>query len=203
MVLLGVAACSQQPPTGVFPLPLAPQTTPNVGPAPEKGPTNLPDRECKQSAGEYRLGAGDRIRVVVLADPAFSGDYEINSSGAIQARMLGNVPVTGATTVELEEKLRGLYLSAGYLADPRLSVELISTRPFFILGEVNRPGSFTYLSCLRVVQAVAVAGGYTRRASKSRITIRRFFSNFAEEELVTEDTLVEPGDVVRVPERYF
>lgn len=200
---IALAGCGSSETTGIYALPLAPQTAPNVGPSPQVGPTNLPDRECKQSTTEYKLGAGDKIRVVVLSDPQFSGDYEVNSSGSINARMLGNLSVTGTTMADLEEQLKSRYLSAGFLTDPRISVELVSYRPFFILGEVNRPGSFNYLSCLRVVQAVAVAGGYTRRASRGRITIRRFFSNFAEEEYVTEDTLVEPGDVVRVPERYF
>ncbi len=200
--VVGLAACSDRM-TGIYALPTSPQTVPVVGEPPQTGPTNVPDRECRQSQGEYKLGSGDKIRVVVLSDPQFSGDYEVNSSGTINARMLGSLPVTGTTAAELEEQLKSRYLSAGFLTDPRISVELVSYRPFFILGEVNRPGSFNYLSCLRVVQAVAVAGGYTRRASKTRMTIRRFFSNFAEEEYVTEDTLVEPGDVVRVPERYF
>ena len=198
-----MAACSQQQVTGIHALPVAPQTTPNISASPQVGPTNVPDRECRQSTGDYRLGAGDRIRVVVLSDTEFSADYEVNATGAISARMIGNVDVTGKTTNELEQLLRDSYTSAGYLRSPRLGVELVSTRPFFVIGEVGRSGNFPYISCLRVIQAIAIAGGFTRRASKSRITIRRFFSNFAEEELVTEDTLVEPGDVIRVPERWF
>ena len=202
VAVFGVAGCGTSH-TGVYALPLAPQTTPNVGPPPQTGPTNVPDRDCKQASGDYRLGAGDRIRVVVLSDTEFSADYEVNSTGSIQARMLGHIPITGMTTVELEQILKDRYTAAGYLKSPRLSVELVSARPFFILGEVSRPGAFGYLSCLRVIQAISIAGGYTRRASKTRISIRRFFSNFAEEEYVTEDTLVEPGDVLRIPERYF
>ena len=153
LAVAGAAAGCSDRTTGVYALPLAPQTVPTVGAPPQAGPTNVPDRECKQSQTEYKLGAGDKIRVVVLSDPQFSGDYEVNSSGTINARMLGTVPVTGTTTADLEELLKGRYLSAGFLTDPRISVELVSYRPFFILGEVNRPGSFNYLSCLRVVQA--------------------------------------------------
>ena len=199
---LGLAACSTQN-TGVYSLPVSPQNTPNVGPGPQTGPTNLPDRECKSSTGDYRLGAGDQIRVVVLSDTEFSADYEVNSTGNISARMLGSVDVTGKTLAELEQILRDRYTSAGYLRSPRLGVELVATRPFYIVGEIQRPGNFPHVACLRVLQAVAIAGGFTRRASKTRVTIRRFFSNFAEEEYVTEDTLVEPGDVIRVPERWF
>lgn len=202
MAAIGVSACGSQQ-TGIYALPVSPQTVPTVGISPQTGPTNVPDRECRQSTGDYRLGAGDKIRVVVLSDTEFSADYEVNATGAISARMIGNVDVTGKTTAELEQILRDMYTSAGYLRSPRLGVELVSTRPFFIVGEVSRSGSFPYVSCLRVIQAVAIAGGFTRRASKTRISIRRFFSNFAEEEYVTEDTLVEPGDVIRIPERWF
>lgn len=201
--VIGLSGCGSITPTGIYALPVAPQTTPNVGPSPQTGPTNVPDRECRQSTGDYRLGAGDRIRVVVLSDTEFSADYEVNATGSISARMIGNVDVTGKTMGELEQMLRDMYVSGGYLRSPRLGVELVSTRPFFVIGEVSRSGNFPYISCLRVLQAVAIAGGFTRRAARSRMTIRRFFSNFAEEEYVTEDTLVEPGDVLRVPERWF
>lgn len=203
VMMIAVGGCTSSYQTGVYALPVSPQTTPTVGAPPQTGPTSVPDRECKQAAGEYRLGSGDRIRVVVLSDTEFSADYEVNSTGAVQARMLGAIPVTGMTTAELEQILKDRYTAAGYLRQPRLSVELVGSRPFFILGEISRPGAFGYLACLRVIQAVTIAGGYTRRASKSRMTIRRFFSNFAEEEYVSEDTLVEPGDVLRIPERYF
>lgn len=203
VMAMTAGGCTSNYQTGVYALPISPQTTPIVGAPPQTGPTTVPDRECKQAAGEYRLGSGDRIRVVVLSDTEFSADYEVNSTGTVQARMLGPIAVTGMTTAELEQILKDRYSAAGYLRQPRLSVELVGSRPFFILGEVGRPGAFGYLACLRVIQAVTIAGGYTRRASKSRMTIRRFFSNFAEEEYVSEDTLVEPGDVVRIPERYF
>ena len=99
--------------------------------------------------------------------------------------------------------MRERYREGGYLISPRLSVELVASRPFYIVGEVSRPGQFPYVSCLHVIQAVAIAGGFTRRASRSGLTIKRYFATTAEEQYVTEDTLIEPGDVLRVPERYF
>ena len=104
---------------------------------------------------------------------------------------------------DVEEMLKERYKAGGYLIAPRLSVELVTTRPWYIVGEVARVGQFPYVDCLHVIQAIAIAGGFTRRASKSNITIKRFFSKTSEEEYVTEDTLVEPGDVLRVPERWF
>jgi protein involved in polysaccharide export with SLBB domain len=201
--LLGAAACD--PRTGVWQLPTPPnrdvasftQAPPIAGPA--LGQTN----DCKQAGTSYRLGAGDKIRVVVLQDTEFSGDYEVNASGGISVRMLGPVQVVGKTVAEIEEYLRERYREQGYLVTPRLSVELVSMRPFYIVGEVARSGQFPYVNCLRVIQAIAIAGGFTRRAGKTRLTIKRFYATSAEEEYVTEDTLVEPGDVIRIPERWF
>lgn len=191
--------------TGVTQLPIPPdREAPNfTSPPPVVGPTFQTTNECKTGKGNYRLGAGDKIRVVVLQDTEFSGDYEVNASGGIAARMLGPVQVTGMTLADVEEMLKERYKEGGYLVSPRLSVELVSSRPWYIVGEVARVGQFPYVNCLHVIQAVAIAGGFTRRASKGNITIKRFFSKSSEEEYVTEDTLVEPGDVLRVPERWF
>ncbi|WP_139374155.1 polysaccharide biosynthesis/export family protein [Enhydrobacter aerosaccus] len=201
--LFTIAACERT--TGVTQLPMPPDrdVVSFNAPAPTNGPPFQPNADCKLGRGDYRLGPGDKIRVVVLQDTEFSGDYEVNATGAISARMIGPVQVAGMTLNEVEEMLREKYRSGGYLVSPRLSVELVTTRPFFIIGEVQRSGAFAYVNCLRVIQAVAIAGGFTRRASKSHITIKRYYSKSAEEEYVTEDTLVEPGDLIRIPERYF
>jgi protein involved in polysaccharide export with SLBB domain len=191
--------------TGVTQLPVPPnreQTAFTAAP-PSNGPPTVATNECKQGRGNYRLGAGDKIRVVVLQDSEFSGDYEVNATGAISVRVLGPIQVVGMTLLELEDMLRERYRQGGYLVTPRLSVELVASRPFYIVGEVSRPGQFPYVYCLHVIQAIAIAGGFTRRASKSSVTIKRFYATTAEEQAVTEDTLVEPGDVLRVPERYF
>lgn len=156
-----------------------------------------------KQAQEYKLGAGDKIRVVVLADPEFSGDYEVDASGNISVRMVGRLPVLGMTTGELEAALTERYRSGGYLRNPKLSVELLLARPFYVLGEVIKPGFFPYIAGLTVAQAIAIAGGYTRRASTSRMKIKRFGSPAGSEEPVTEDSVVNPGDILRVPERFF
>lgn len=202
--IVAVAGCGTRT-TGVTQLPVPPdREAPNfTSPPPVNGPTFQSNAECKSGKGNYRLGAGDKVRVVVLQDTEFSGDYEVNASGGIAARMLGPIQVTGMTLAEVEEMLKERYKDGGYLITPRLSVELVTTRPWYIVGEVARVGQFPYVNCLHVIQAVAIAGGFTRRASKGNVTIKRFFSKSSEEEYVTEDTLVEPGDVLRVPERWF
>src|SRR4051812_27120927 len=154
-------------------------------------------------AQEYKLGPGDKIRVVVLSDAEFSGEYEVDAGGSISARMIGRMSVLGMSTAQLEAELGERYRAGVYLRNPKLSVELLSARPFFILGEIAKPGSYPYVSGLTVERAVAIAGGYTRRASTSRIRIKRFGSAAGNEEPATEDSTISPGDVVRVPERYF
>jgi polysaccharide export outer membrane protein len=138
-----------------------------------------------------------------LADPDFNSEYEVDATGNISARMIGRMSVLGMTTAELEAALTQRYREGGYLRNPRLTVELVSARPFFILGEIAKPGSYPYVAGLTVAQAVAIAGGYTRRASTSRIKIKRFGSAANTEESVTEDSTIDPGDIVRVPERFF
>ena len=152
-------------------------------------------------AQEYKLGAGDKLKVIVLADPEFSGDYEVDASGSISVRMIGRMSVLGMTTAEVEAALVERYRSGGYLRNPKLSVELMAARPFYILGEVVKPGNYTYVAGITVAQAVAMAGGYTRRASTSRIKVKRFGSTT--EDPVTEDSRVSPGDILKVPERFF
>lgn len=162
LALVGLAACSGAR-TGVTQLPIPPSrdvvaftTAP-----PANGPPDAPVNDCKKGgSGAYRLGAGDRVRVIVPADPDISSDYEVNSSGAITARRLGAVPVVGLSVSDLKSRLLQRYRDARYFTPSSvLSVELVSTRPFYIVGEVGRQGSFPYVSCLRVIQAIALAGG--------------------------------------------
>ena len=153
--------------------------------------------------GEYRVAPGDKLRVVVLSDTELSGDYEVDSTGVISPRMATRVSVVGMTTVEIESMLRDRYRADGLLRNPKLTVDLVARRPFYMVGEIGKPGSYPYVNGISVIQAVAIAGGYTRRASKTRITVRRFNSPPGEEETVTEDSPVGPGDVIHVPERWF
>jgi polysaccharide export outer membrane protein len=149
----------------------------------------------------YRLGTGDKLKVTVFGEEDASGEYEIDATGAISARLLGRVAVKGMTVSEVEQTLIDQYRSRGFFRNPRISIELVNLRPFFILGEVEKRGSYPYVNGLTVAQAVAIAGGYTYRASRSRITIQRVGS--PKEEPVQEDAPVYPGDIVRVPERFF
>jgi protein involved in polysaccharide export with SLBB domain len=159
----------------------------------------MTDRAHAQSG--YRLGTGDKLKVTVFGEEDASGDYEIDATGAISVRLIGRVQVGGLSVSEVEQMLIDQYRSRGFFRNPRISIELVNLRPFFILGEVEKRGSYPYVNGLTVAQAVAIAGGYTYRASRSRITIQRVGA--PSEVPVKENDPVFPGDIIRVPERFF
>ncbi|MDD5586669.1 MAG: polysaccharide export protein [Alphaproteobacteria bacterium] len=154
------------------------------------------------SIQEYVLGVGDRFRLTVYGEEDLSGEYEVNSTGQAALPLIGNMPAAGQTVHSFEQAVRDK-LSAGYLHDPRVSVQVSNYRPFFILGEVSKPGSYPYVNGMTVLNAVAMAGGYTYRADKSdAVVIHANDANKMEQPIREEDT-VKPGDIIRVPERFF
>ncbi len=153
-------------------------------------------------APAYRLGSGDKVRVTVFNEPDLSGDFEVNDQGALGLPLIGQVPVTGKTMSEVQALITEKY-GVNYLVNPRVSVEVLNYRPFFILGEVKSPGSYPYVSGMTVINAVALAGGYTGRADHGHIVIKRAADAAAGEQPVSEDSPLLPGDVIRVAERFF
>jgi polysaccharide export outer membrane protein len=101
------------------------------------------------------------------------------------------------------EEMIASRLKPEYLLNPQVSVEVINYRPFFIFGEVNKPGSYPYVNGMTIINAVALAGGYTYRARQSKARITRATDPAKGQQDATPDTVVLPGDVIEVPERYF
>ena len=152
----------------------------------------------------YTLGAGDKVRVTVFGEQSVNGDYSVGTDGSIALPLIGNIAATGNSVAQLQEAITRK-LASGYLLDPKVSVEVLNYRPYFILGEVNKPGTYPYVDALSVTQAVAIAGGYTYRANTSRVFIRRAGET---EEMAYKvkhgnPAWVKPGDTIRVGERYF
>lgn len=152
----------------------------------------------------YTLGPGDKIRVTVFGEQGINGEYSVGPDGAVAMPLIGNVAARGKTVGELQAAITAR-LAAGYMLDPRVSIDVLNYRPFYILGEVNRPGQYPYSDALSVAQAVATAGGYTYRAATARVFIRRA-DKLAEEAYSLKgvsQVWVMPGDTVRVGERHF
>jgi polysaccharide export outer membrane protein len=154
------------------------------------------------SAPELRLSGGDKVRVTVYGEDKISGDYQVDSGGFLSIPLAGTVHGAGLTKLELEQALTQK-LKSEYLRNPKVTVEVISYRPFYVLGEVKSPGEYQFRSGLNVLSAIAIAGGATYRANGSTVMIQRFGSTELKEFPQSPTVLVLPGDVVRVPERFF
>lgn len=158
--------------------------------------------ENATSGALYRLGSGDRLAISVFGHPDLSGEFEVDASGEIAYPLLGQVGARGHTL----EELRGIIgddLDRDFIVDPRVSVEVLNFRPFYILGQVNAPGSYPYVSGLNVRQAVAIAGGFTRRADQAEVVIVREIENGDIKYAATPNAPVLPGDTVEVRRRLF
>lgn len=150
---------------------------------------------------EYRLGPGDQLRITVFNETELSGQFVVGSQGSIAYPLVGEVRAGGMTIAEFTEGVRQALLA--YIRAPNVSVQVENYRPFFILGEVQRPGTYPYSASLTVLNAVATAGGFTYRANRGRVFVRH--ANEQEEQSLplTIATPVLPGDTIRIGERLF
>jgi protein involved in polysaccharide export with SLBB domain len=122
--------------------------------------------------------------------------------GSVAYPLIGEVEAGGKTVRELE-KLIAVKLRNGNLRKPRVGIEVTNYRPFYILGEVDRPGSYSYVEGMKIVNAVAMSGGFTYRAKKLKFLVRRAGAPKDSETEASPDDLLYPGDVVRIPERFL
>ena len=150
----------------------------------------------------YRLDAGDKLRVVVYGQEGLTNTYAIDAGGSITLPLIGAVAARGRTpaglAAEISAKLRN-----GYIREPSVAVEIDSYRPFFILGEVAAPGQYPYVPNMSVESAVAIAGGFSPRARRDRVTLTHVDGSGASRFVVPLGTSLGPGDTVSVGERWF
>ncbi len=152
--------------------------------------------------GDYRLGPSDKLHMIVYGETDLTGDYTISASGKLALPLIGEVDALGLTLNQLQAAIAAKY-NQGYLRDANVSLEVLTYRPFYILGEVTRPGEYPYTAGLTVMRAVATAGGYTYRANKRRAFIKHVSDTKEKPYAVDSTTPVAPGDVIRVGERFF
>ena len=148
----------------------------------------------------YRLGSGDKIKVTVFGHADMSGEFSVAGNGSVSLPFVGSVKAGGLTINELERVIVRR-LTPDYLKNPRVSVEVLNFRPFDIIGEVKKPGSYPYRSGMTVINAVAMAGGFTYRAKENGFRIKRAGSGRSE--TAQRNTAVLPGDVIEILERWF
>jgi polysaccharide export outer membrane protein len=161
-----------------------------------------PSSAAPSTEDSYQLGTGDKIRVTVFGEDDLGGEFEVDGNGRISLPLIGQMQAAGQTAPGLERQIAGR-LADGYLEDPKVSIEITTYRPFYVIGEVNRPGEYAYVNGMSALNAVALAGGYTNRANEDTIYIRRNGSMREEKLDADQMTRIFPGDVIRVPMSTF
>lgn len=152
--------------------------------------------------GRYQLGSGDQIKVTVYGEEDLSGEFELDGTGTISLPLIGSVTIGGKILIDAQG-LIAEQLSDGFLINPRVSIEVLNYRPFYILGEVKAPGSYPYVSGMTVLNAIALASGFTYRASESKIDVTRRIEGEEQKIRIKLTEAVLPGDIIRVQERLF
>jgi protein involved in polysaccharide export with SLBB domain len=168
------------------------------------GPVSDAEREAVIAAAKapQRLQPGEKIRVTVYGETSLSGEYQIDPSGFVSLPLAGTVKAAGLTQTELEQELSKQF-GSGYLKSPKVTVGVVEFRPFYILGEVEKPGAYPYTGGLNALSAIAIAGGTTYRASRERILIQHTTDSGLREYTLTSSIPILPGDIIQVPRRYF
>jgi polysaccharide export outer membrane protein len=179
---------------GYRPMPGGAQTGPQLASA-------TPAAQASATS-DYVLGPGDKLRLTVYGETDLSGEFTIDGSGYARLPLIGQTRAAGYTARQLEQVIAG-NLSRGYMKSPRVSVDISTYRPFYVIGAVNRPGQYPYVEHMSAMNAVALAGGFNPSAVESVIFVRHEGSNKEEEVPVDQVALIQPGDVIKVHTTFF
>ena len=150
-----------------------------------------------------RFQTGDKLKVIVYGEDALSGVYDISSAGDVSMPLIGMVKAAGRTRAELQREIARKYSSGNYLQDPKVTVDVVEFRPIYVFGETLRPGAYPYKAGLNVLTAITVSGGFTYRASRDSVFVQHAGEDVWHECPLSASVLIAPGDLIRVPERYF
>lgn len=162
-----------------------------------------PRRAAPGDLPAYTLRPGDRVAVIVHDHPEMSGELDLDFAGLVRLPYVGTVSLAGLTVRTAERRIAAA-LEGSWVRGASVTVALMDHAPVFVLGEVQRPGRFAYRPGMTVLEAVALAGGYTYRARTSLVTILRPGQAGQMQELKGGPaTPLLPGDGVAVPERLF
>ena len=152
------------------------------------------------SASSYLLTAGDKVRLTIFDLTPEIGEYTVDEAGAIAVPALQPVVVKQMTTKEAADTISKAFAQAGLYRNARVSMDVVSFGPFYVLGEVTKPGEFPYRPGMSLFAAVALAGGHTYRADRGSVYIRKSTDPLETEYDLKSDIAILPGDVVRIPE---
>ena len=150
----------------------------------------------------YRLDSGDNVRITVFEQAELTNTYAVDQAGFIAFPLIGSVSARGRTVQQLEKQI-AVKLRKGYLRDPDVSIQVDQHRSFFILGEVNSAGQYSYVPRMNVQNAIAISGGYTARANQSNVDVTRKVNGEVITGRVTISDPIMAGDTIYVRERLF
>lgn len=153
-----------------------------------------------EAQDSYLLDSDDVLSMTVYGEKELSTQYKISDAGTISVPLIGEVALKDLTATQAEQLITAK-LADGYLVDPSVSIAVAQQRPFYILGEVSKPGSYGYVNNMNVLSAVALAGGFTYRANRDEVEITRAPANDPEDMPV--QGVIKPGDIIVVKERFF
>jgi polysaccharide export outer membrane protein len=146
---------------------------------------------------------GDRLTITVYDEPNLTGVYDVDPAGAVMLPLIGAVKAVGLTQAELQREIADRYSSGKFLQDPKVTVTIVEYRPFYIFGEVLKPGSYPYVPGLNILTAVTTAGGLTYRGRRDTVLIQRAGEQVWNEYPQLSSVTIMPGDLIRIPERYY
>ena len=202
LALAGLLAACETDPTPIV------ADVPSDGTALQLTSTNLPGGArsgaiSTASSSDYRLGPNDRTRIIVFNQPGLTGEFVLDGNGTLAFPLIGSVPANGMTPRELQQAIAAK-LDPEYLRAPNVTVEVLTRRPFYVLGEVQKPGNYPYVTGITALNAVAMAGGYTYRAKTTGYYVKRLDKDGKMIRVAaTPETIIRPGDTLEVRERYF
>jgi polysaccharide export outer membrane protein len=142
------------------------------------------------------------VKVTTYGEPTLTGEFQVTPAGIVAFPLIGDVQAAGLEPAALAGALEAK-LGAGYVLSPKVAVEVLTFRPIYVLGEVQKPGEYPYTPGLTIRGAVAKADGFTYRANQKKVFVKRAGEAGETEYPLTADFAIMPGDTVRFSERYF
>lgn len=150
----------------------------------------------------YRVDGGDRLRVTVFGQEELTDEYNVDSRGNMSMPLLSSFTVGGMTVPQIEQLIEAK-LRKDFLKNPDVSVEVITYRPVFVLGEVNTAGQYPFIGGMTIQKAIAVSGGYSARADQGKVIVTRQTAEGPISMKLSPTAAVLPGDTIYVRERWF
>jgi polysaccharide export outer membrane protein len=159
------------------------------------------------------LGPGDVVEIRVYQEVDLTGVYRLSPEGTVDFPLCGKVRLTGKTSSEAADTITGC-LAKGYIRNPQVTVMVreYNSQKIFVFGEVQKPGTFPYESNMSIVQAITLAGGFTKLAARNNTNVTRTVEGKELKIRVPVEDIgqgrernfvLQPGDIIFVPESFF